>query len=93
MAQYSSKFDPSRPQILPRTPQDGPNIAQDYLKDSMSSSFYSKQYTTDMGTWQYNVLIDLLCLFVPIACNMLHAHAIDIVLNQMKERHHNVMYV
>ena len=84
MAKDSSRFDPSRLQILARMPQDGYNIAQDYFKDSMSSSFYSKQYTTDMGTWQYNVLIDLLCLFVLIACNLWHANAIETALKPTK---------
>ena len=84
MAQHKSKFNSSRLQIHPWTPQDCPNIAQDYPKDSMSSSLYSKQYTTDVGTWQYNVLIDLRCLFVPIACNLLHANAIESALNHTK---------
>ena len=40
---------------------------------------------TGVGTLQYNVVVDLTCLSVPIACNMLHTTAQETAFNQTKD--------
>ena len=95
MAQDNSKFAASSFQILPRTPQDGLRVVFVLLLErSLDEHAWNTAYNfiTGVGTWQYNVFIDLLHLFVPIVCNMLHANALVIALNQMKDTTMSCLY-